>query len=225
MDAVAAFAHTRRRITHLLREHGPSIATTRVPACPDWNVRDVAAHLAGVTADALAGNMEGAGTDPWTAVHVDTRSERSLDEILAEWDEAGPRLEAALAGVGPGANQLVFDTATHEHDLRQALDVRDDRDNDSIAVALEFITSAWAASFTAHGFEPLRLRFGDTSVDAGEGEPVATVSTTPFETLRALSGRRSLAQITAYDWDADPTLWLPSFTFGPFGPRDTDLVE
>lgn len=225
MEAIAAYAVIRRRITELLRHDGPAVATKPVPACPDWTVHDLAAHVVGVTADALAGNLAGAGTDPWTAVQVDSRRDRSLEEILAEWDETGPRLEAALAGAGAGANQLVFDTATHEHDLRQALDEPGGRDLESLAPALAFITSSWAENFRDHGFEPLRLTYGDEAVDAGEGEPVATLAMSSFETLRALSGRRSAAQICAYDWDADPTLWLPSFTFGPFTPRTTDLVE
>jgi len=54
---------------------------------------------------------------------------------------------------------------------------------------------------------------------------VATVTMSAFEALRALSGRRSEAQLWAYDWDADPTLWLPSFTYGPFTLPQDDIVE
>jgi len=225
VDAVAVYADIRRRITGLLRELGSAVADRRVPTCPDWTVRDVAAHLAGVADDALAGNLSAAGTDPWTAVQVEKRRDQPLEEILQEWDESGPRLEAALAGVGGGANQLVFDTVTHEHDLRHALEAPSDRDPDSTSVALEFITGAWSDNFSAHGFEPLRLVYGGSTIDAGEGEPVATVTMAPFEAMRALSGRRSIGQISAYQWDADPTLWLPSFTYGPFTPPDDDILE
>jgi hypothetical protein len=37
-----------------------------VPACPDWTVRDAYAHQAGVSADILAGRMDGVATDEWT---------------------------------------------------------------------------------------------------------------------------------------------------------------
>lgn len=225
MDTVAAYTNARRRITALLCDHGPTTADQRVPTCPNWTVRECVSHLVGVTDDALAGNLAAAGTDPWTEAQVAKRRDLSLDQILAEWDETGPRLEEAIAGAGAGANQLVFDTATHEHDLRLALHAPGAQDADSTYIALEFVTGAWSDNFSTHGFEPLRLNAGHTTVEAGEGEPVATVTMSTFEALRALSGRRSIAQLRAYDWDADPTLWLPSFTYGPFTPPERDIDE
>lgn len=225
MDTVAAYANARRRITDLLRAGDPNVGDRPVPACPDWTVREVTAHLVGVTDDALAGNLGEAGTDPWTAAQVDKRRHRSLDEILAEWDTTGPRLEEAIAGVGSAANQLVFDTATHEHDLRHAIGAPGAQDADSTHIGLEFVTGAWTGNFVLHGFEPLRLNAGANTVVAGEGEPVATLVMPPFEAIRALSGRRSEAQLTTYDWDADPTHWLASFTYGPFTPPALDIVE
>ncbi|MDQ6947391.1 MAG: maleylpyruvate isomerase family mycothiol-dependent enzyme, partial [Actinomycetota bacterium] len=215
----------RLRITDLLRQHGGAVANTRTAACPNWTVREVLAHLVGVTDDALAGNLEAAGTDPWTEAQVDKRSDRSLEEILHEWDETGPKLEQAIAGAGAGANQLVFDTANHEHDIRQALHAPGAQDADSTHIALEFVLGTWSGNFISEGFEPLRLNAGTTTVEAGEGKPVATVAMPAFEALRALSGRRSAAQLVAYDWDADPTLWLPSFTYGPFTVPEQDIVE
>ncbi len=225
MDTVAAYSNARHRITDLVRQHGGTAADQRLAACPNWTLRQILAHLVGVTDDALAGNLDGAGTDPWTEAQVDKRSTRSLEEILAEWDETGPQLERAIAGAGAGANQLVFDTASHEHDIRHALHAPGAQDADSTHIALEFATAAWADNLTNEGFEPLRLNAGATTIEAGEGQPVATVAMPAFEALRALSGRRSTAQLVAYDWDADPTLWLPGFTYGPFTPPEHDLVE
>jgi len=50
-----------------------------------------------------------------------------------------------------------------------------------------------------------------------------TVHGDSFEITRALFGRRSLDQIAAFDWSADPTPYLPHFSF--FVPRETALVE
>jgi uncharacterized protein (TIGR03083 family) len=225
VDQAAAYTNARHRIIDLVRRQGAAVADVRVSACPNWTVREVLAHLVGVTDDALNGNLADAGTDPWTEAQVDKRSDRSLEEILAEWDETGPTLDAALAGVGAGANQLVFDTATHEHDIRHALEAPGARDADSTHIALDFVVGTWSGHFLDEGFEPLRLVAGATTVEAGVGQPVATVVMAPFEALRALSGRRSIAQLVAYDWDADPTLWLTSFTYGPFTPPEHDLVE
>jgi hypothetical protein len=51
------------------------------------------------------------------------------------------------------------------------------------------------------------------------------LETTSFEGLRALTGRRSLGQVQALDWTGDPAQYLPAFTWGPFRPAESDLVE
>ena len=44
------------------------------------------------------------------------------------------------------------------------------------------------------------------------------------EWARALTGRRSAAQVAAYDWSADPAPYLDLLS--PFGPlRDTDVEQ
>ena len=176
MDSVEAYSNARRRITDLLRAHGDAGAKQRVASCPNWTVREVASHLVGVTADALAGNLQDAGTDPWTEAQVDKRRGLSLEQILAEWDETGPQLEKAIAGAGSAANQLVFDTATHEHDIRHALDAPGAQDADSTHIALDFAIEVWSGNLTNEGFEPLRLNAGNKTVVAGVGDPVATVA-------------------------------------------------
>lgn len=55
--------------------------------------------------------------------------------------------------------------------------------------------------------------------------PAGSLKIEPFELLRAMTGRRSAAQIKAYDWTVDPTPYLPLFGFGPFTTRTEDLVE
>jgi hypothetical protein len=58
----------------------------------------------------------------------------------------------------------------------------------------------------------------------GTGTPVATLRTTRFEFVRALTGRRSHAQIAAYDW-ADGDLDPDRLVLARFVARPTDLVE
>ena len=225
MDSVVAYTHARRRISELLRDRGLEVADRRVPACPTGPSMTSRRTSSASPTTRRRGTWTAPSTDPWTAAQVDKRRDQTLEQILTEWDETGPRLDKAIADFGAAANQLVFDTATHEHDLRQALDAPGAHDADSTHIALEWILERWSANVTEHGFEPLRLVAGDTTVVAGVGEPVATLTMSGFEALRALSGRRSLAQLAAYDWDADPTLWLPSFTWGPFTPPEHDVVE
>src|SRR5207245_258980 len=96
--------------------------TVVVPACPEWTVHDVIAHLAGVCADIINGNLAGVATESWTAAQVDARRAHTVEQIIAEWSEVAPQVEA-MADHFPGraGPQLVFDLTTHEHDLRGAL--------------------------------------------------------------------------------------------------------
>jgi hypothetical protein len=59
---------------------------------------------------------------------------------------------------------------------------------------------------------------------AGEGDPACTLRTTRFEVFRAVTGRRSLAQLRSYDWDPEPR--VECLLVSPiFRPRATDLIE
>lgn len=69
--------------------------------CAGWRVRDVVAHLVGICADVLNQNMDGIGTAAYNAKHVDDRKDRTPEELLAEWGEAGPAVEAIYAAMPP----------------------------------------------------------------------------------------------------------------------------
>ena len=58
----------------------------------------------------------------------------------------------------------------------------------------------------------------------GGDEPTATVKIrSRFELFRALSGRRGLDQLRAYEWDGDPETYVHYFY--PYGIRKDALVE
>jgi len=80
-DLGAAYRDTRLRITEVVTAPGVD-AAMRVPATPEWTVKDVVAHLAGVCADILAGNLEGLTTEPWTAAQVEARRDKDLGQCL-----------------------------------------------------------------------------------------------------------------------------------------------
>ena len=191
------------------------------PATPEWRVRDLLAHLVGVTVDATEGRLDGVATDPWTAAQVDARRDHSIDEMLAEWDTYGPQFEAALVVIPtPSASQAVFDAVTHELDIRHALGAPGGRDCDAVTIAFEFCTK----SRTGFGEPGLRVVTDEDDVVTGAGEPVATVTTSKFEFIRAVSGRRSADEIAAFEWQGtiDPQLivFTPMFTM-----RATPLGE
>jgi hypothetical protein len=81
MDLVGVYRQGRERVLELAADLDEGDATIVVRACPQWTVKDVYAHIAGVPADILAGRIEGVGTDEWTARQVAARADRSLGEI------------------------------------------------------------------------------------------------------------------------------------------------
>lgn len=135
-----AYRDTRERLTGLLREAGQNAASTSVPSTPGWDVKDVVAHLTGLVTDWLDGRSDDYGSEAWTAAQVDARRDRSLADVLDEWTNRAPDLEARMDDpVAEGFPDYmpflaVADAAIHEHDIRGALQRPGARD--SIAVEL-----------------------------------------------------------------------------------------
>jgi uncharacterized protein (TIGR03083 family) len=225
LDVGAAYAAGRERVVGLVADLPAARASMPVPACPEWRIQDVLAHVSGVCVDILAGRLDGAGTEPCTEPQVAARRDRSIDEIVAEWNEAALQVEPIAKDFGPAGKQWVFDFSTHEHDIRGALERPGARDADTWWIALDFLTPAFLAGVVANGSPPLRVVTGPRTWEPEGVEPVETLTADPFEFGRAITGRRSLDQIRAFEWSTDPELYLASFTLGPFTPRSTDLAE
>src|SRR5437870_9772480 len=145
------YAEGRRRITQLMQEAGDAGAQTPVPTCPGWTVHDVVAHVTGVCTDILAGNIAGVATDPWTDAQVKARRDRSTGEVLAEWSDAAPQVEAFAENLpGRTGAQWVLDLTTHEHDIRTALGRAGARESAGVAVGAEFmVTNGFHAAVSA----------------------------------------------------------------------------
>ena len=225
MSIGALYADGRGRISDLVSGLGKEAAAP-VPACPEWSVHDVVAHLTGVCADILGGNLDGVATDPWTAAQVEVRRHRTIDEVVAEWSELAPQVEAMADNFGPAGNQLVADLTTHEHDIRGALSRPGARQSEGVMVATEFVVaSGLDSALRAHELPPLEVRAGEQSWVVGGTEPSGRLEGPAFELMRALTGRRSRRQICALGWTVDPAPYLPAFQFGPFTTSPTDLEE
>jgi uncharacterized protein (TIGR03083 family) len=215
------YAAGREQLIDLVGGLSPERAATVVPTCPAWTVKDAFAHVAGVAADIIEGRLDGVASDPWTAAQVEARRDATVADIAEEWRRTGPQIDAIVDSFGPTGAQLLFDLTTHEHDVRLALGQPGGRDAPVLDVALGFAVPNQAA----HVPHPLRIRAEHLSWDIGDGEPIATLTTDRFTLMRAMSGRRSPAQIRALDWSGDPTPFLPMFAAGPFTFPANDVVE
>ncbi|MGH3853563.1 MAG: maleylpyruvate isomerase N-terminal domain-containing protein [Pseudonocardiaceae bacterium] len=228
-EAAAGYRLVRQRIDTLLRGRA-EIAELVVPACPNWTVRQIVSHLCGVAQDLVSGNIQGAGTEPWTQAQVLRLAERGLDDLLDLWAEKTDEVIALLPqGSDLAANQLVFDALTHEHDLRGALGEPASRTEDPVLpVALGFLLTARDRTIRASALPAVALR---TEVGSWQlGEPAAApaqlaLQLSGFEALRALSGRRSVPQILSLPWRGDATALLAMFTGTALRPPELDLVE
>lgn len=230
LNAADAYRLVHRRVDELLRGRA-DVADRAVPACPDWTVHQTVSHLAGVCQDVLSQNLQGAGTPTWTQAQVDRLADHDLDELLDAWDESAAPVAEVLEHAPPLiGGQLVFDTLTHEHDLRGALGEPGARTGDpAFAVAAGFLTASFDRAIRDNGL-PAVLLVGPTLGSVLLGDPSApgspiVVELTDFEMLRALGGRRSVAQLQALPWQGNPGRLLTVFTGSAVYPPETDLIE
>jgi uncharacterized protein (TIGR03083 family) len=210
-----AYHGVRERVAEIVGSLDPGTDVAPAPATPAWTVHDLLAHLVGVARDVVEGRLDGVTTEAWTAAQVDRRRDVPTAALLAEWDEFGAHFESELVAIPEHvAGQAVLDAVTHEHDLRHATGQGGARTSDATTVAFD-----WACATRTHLRAPaLRFRTDAGERVSGAGEPVATVTASRFELLRAFTGRRTEAEVRAFGWDAPdvrPALLLlaPIFTF------------
>src|SRR5262245_37056960 len=136
----------RVRVTELVRDTEPELLEGPAPATPEWRVRDVLAHMAGVADDVVNGRLDGIASDAWTAAQVDKRRDLSIDDLLADWEQWSPGFEQMLAA-GPMemTGQALYDAVTHEHDIRHAIGRAGARDSDAIDYGWEWLVAVRAA--------------------------------------------------------------------------------
>lgn len=197
-----------------------------VPACPGWTVRDVYAHLAGAATDILAGRLEGAPGDEWTARQVAERKGRTLAEVVAELAEKGPAMAKLLEAL-PDEPRPPIDQWTHEQDVRGALGRPGGRDEPVVAWLLAGSFARLGRRWADKGRPTVRVEGSSGAWLLGDGEPAATLAASDFELARALLGRRSPAQLRAMARPgSDPAAVDAAVAALPFfGPRQDDLVE
>ena len=204
-DSAAVYDSVRARMTTLFEQADPEQLARQVPACPDWSVHDLLAHVVGVAVDVSAGRIEGAGSDPWTAAQVTARKDATRDELLGEW-QAAPIGDALLAADTMQAAQVVFDLTTHEHDLRGALELPGERDSAGVAIGWDWATTVLGQLRDGYGEGALVLSTAHGETTCGSAPPNSGVTADRFELFRAMTGRRSAEQVAAWAWTGEPAV-------------------
>ena len=159
--------------------------------------------------------MDGVGTDEWTARHVHDRRDRTMAELLQEWDEHGTAVEAMVDSFGEAGGQLVTD-ASRTNTTSAARWALPARDSEGVDVACTWIGTRIGEALDQATAGAWRVEHDAGACTFGSGEPVATLRATRFEIVRAATGRRSREQIAAYAWEGDARQDL--LVLGPFTP-------
>lgn len=188
---------------------------THVPCTPLWTARDVLSHVAGVPDDGLAGRVDGAATEPWTQSQVERNADLGVDELLdrllGQYELFGPAIEQL------GEQRPPFDTHSHEHDVRHAINRPGNRDSAIIDDFAELMELALADLIIR-----LTITYDDGSVyevGAIDATATASLSISKFDMFRSRLGRRTLDQVRAFDWGGDEAAIEAAiagwFMFGP----------
>ncbi|NDH46408.1 MAG: maleylpyruvate isomerase family mycothiol-dependent enzyme [Acidimicrobiia bacterium] len=171
------YRNARLRMQALASELSDADAERVVGACPEWTVKDLFSHVTGIATDLGSGKRPSGDTQAWVDAQVADRRSRSLESVVAEWNENAPAFESMIDAAPQALWTLTYDTVVHEHDL-----------------------------FTAVGRKELpafRAIIDGVEHVVGEGEPVLTLTATAFETLRLLGSRRTLAEMRSADFSGD----------------------
>lgn len=221
-EAASAYEDGLRAVRTLVEDLPPERLALTVPACPDWSVLDLVRHLVGVAEDSAHGaflpDAPSAWRDPataaererWTAGHVAARGGHDRDKLLGELDLWGGRVVAMLRdGTGfDGPRWLVgahvADLGAHLHDLQEALGVAVAHGDAATRLAFRIYRDWLGARIRQTGLPALRLSDGVAEWVLGDGEPTASLTAERTELFRAITGRRSEAQIRSHAWTGDP---------------------
>lgn len=246
IDREAAYEETRRSLETLVRGLSQEELATIVPACPDWDVKDVLGHIVSEGAIAANGTLpsdldlleawrdeeHARKRDELNAREVAARRDRSVPELLEEWAGLAAILRPMLRGEQPfpypsfpfAGSIVVMDAALHNQDIRNALGRPGERETNAVSLGLTAYRVGLDTRLRALGLPPLRLRYGDRDkLVGGDGEAAATLSADRYELYRALASRRTRDQIRAMDWEGDPEPYLG--VMPTYGERAEPLVE
>jgi uncharacterized protein (TIGR03083 family) len=221
MDLMSeAYRGGRARIYDLVRSLNETAMSQQVPACPDWTVKELVAHLTGVASDSLSANVAEMGRSDWTASQVEKRRNDSIQTILEEWEEIAKQIEPALDDLHPTlASALIGDLITHEHDLRGALGDPDARDEDAVVIATSFYARNFGKRLKDAGLPTVIVEAGEHKWTAGKEQPIGSVRAPLFEMLRGLTGRRTSDEVKGFDWTIDAAPCLEVFSMYPVTQR------
>ena len=222
-DPADLVATVHKRVTALVAGLSPDELSLAVGPWPGMTVLDVIAHLAETTAAVAAGQSvdfslvcpasPGDGSRQLTCTGV--------PGLIAASQADGDRLAGVLRDDPALAAAVLVDAVTHEHDLRTALDQPAFRDDPSVITALDELAAGLSRRIAAHGMPALRVTVEQWGTIAGQGVARRCLVADRFEFVRGMTGRRSAAQVSRWNWSDEPGSYLDVLSgAGALAPAD-----
>ena len=222
MDPVAEWSTAYARVVDLVAALDERQLAARVPACPDWTVHDLLAHMVGLGVDVLAGDEPDDHHPAWTQAQVDARAGHGAAELLAEWAEVAERLPGWMRAHG---SRPLNDVVIHEQDLRGAVGVPGARTGDGPVIVRDRMAARLAGvlagrpELPAIALEeaprPGRPPWSWSSTGAARDAAVL-LRGSGFDLFRALTSRRTADQLRRLTVRGDVSPHLDAFALlGP----------
>ena len=221
MDLIDEWARAQARVIELVAPLTARQAGVRVPACPDWTVRDLFSHMVGLGADVIAGDEPDDHNAVWTEQQVATRRDYDIAALVTEWEGLSGRLQEWMREHG---TRPLSDVIIHEQDLRGALGVSGGKDSGGVRAVRDRFLPRFAAK--VGDLPPIALvADGWEWASHGEAADAAVVVRAPeFDIARALVTRRSERQLRSWTTHGDVSTYLGGFALLGSLPS-SDLAE
>jgi hypothetical protein len=200
-----AYARTRERIIGVLETTSAEERARVVPACPDWTVRQLLAHVVSIPAALSAGRRPGGNIGGWLSELVGERDGQPAESLHDEWRSLDRELEAMLSG---SSGLLYADLAVHEHDFRGALG-RPDHSALDVDDMLPRTIAAFSSPLQEAGLAPIEVRAGDQVWRSHDGAPGWTLMVDPWTAVRAINSRRTVDELRSLPCRGNPDPYLP----------------
>lgn len=214
MDPIDAWQDTYERVATLVAGLPEETLSHAVPACPDWSVADLLAHMIGLGADVLGGDEPDDHNEAWTRAQVEARRGRGRDDLLTEWLEVSGPLREWMREHG---SRPLNDVVIHEQDLRSAVEEPGGRDGAGLAIVRGRMTERFTSR--VEGLAPIALRGESWSWASGD-DPGVVLEASDFDLFRTLSTRRTAQQLRSWTTRGDVTAYLDAFAgLGPLPER------
>ncbi|MFD9960808.1 maleylpyruvate isomerase N-terminal domain-containing protein [Amycolatopsis sp. NPDC058986] len=212
--ADAVYRSLRTTISTLVTSSAEDIGDRVVPACPEWTVRDLLAHLVEIAALVTRRLGEEPDADAEAAA-----KDGPVRVVLDAWSVLGEHVASLIAG--GGGQLMIMDALSHELDLHRVLGTTPERGHPAFLSSLDVVVRGMGEHLANHDAPAFEVRAAGQRWSLGDGAPAAVVTGADYDILRSFTGRRSAGQIRALEWSSDPAPWIPAFTWAAFEPPAT----